>query len=342
MSTAMVQADGADVAFATSGSTGRPTTWIRTAEQLRAEATLIGDLLIGDVDEVICYAPPTHLFGRLFGDVMPGLRGVPVQWMDEDPVAVPRLRAGTRTLFVCLPSTWVVLRRLAPQISNLRRAVLLHGTGPSTPVTDEVLARLAGAPIRAWELFGSTETGAVAYRNLATARNWALWTLLPDVTLSVEPGDQADTHRLVVRSPRLARRGDTSEPPPSVQTEDVVRIADERRFEYLGRDSRLLKVNGRRCNLDHLERIARILVGRPVVCIPVRDNVRGEHYELFYERGEGPRVDREVWQRLAPLARAAPIPRSVHAVREIPLTATGKIKVDQLYASVAAAQGGGR
>jgi acyl-coenzyme A synthetase/AMP-(fatty) acid ligase len=326
-------------AFTTSGSTGEPVSWLRTREQVLAEVDLIAELLVGDVDEVVCSAPPQHLFGHLFGTVLPAERGLPVQWLHADPFAVPRLAPGRRVLIICVPSTWVLLRRLVPELSTLDFLVLLHGTGPTTPSTDDVMGRLPTAVGQ--EIFGSTETGAVGHRRIAPAWSRTPWTLLPDVTMLADdddgygPAPAGRTQRLTVASPRLARPDDASSAPMRMRTDDMVRVLEASRFEHLGRASRLLKVNGRRCNLDQLEQLAQLLLGRPVACVPVRDRVRGEHYELFYE---GSADEAEAWHRLAPLAATGPVPRSVRAVPSIPRTAVGKIKIDQLYAQVGGAR----
>lgn len=322
--------------FDTSGSTGAAVTWLRTEDQVRAEAELIGDRLVGPIDEVVCYAPPQHLFGRLFGEVLPRLRDVPVQQLAGDPLTAPRLTPGARVLVVCLPSTWVSLRRLRSGLARLGSLMLLHGAGPTTPITDEVLRDL---PVdhRAIELFGSTETGAVAYRDIGPAWSVRPWHLLPDVTLRTA-GPGPDVQRLRISSPRLARRAGATATPGELCTDDAVRVTGPRQFEHLGRMSRLLKVNGRRCNLDHLEQLTQVLLGRPVACVPVRDDIRGEHYELFYE-DTAPRPE-DVWRRLTPLADSLPVPRDVHPVGHIPRTATGKIKIDQLYAEAGARKAG--
>ena len=66
-----------------------------------------------------------------------------------------------------------------------------------------------------------------------------------------------------------------------------------------------------------------------------RDEVRGEHYELFCA---GP-VD-ELGPRLPAVLGDLPLPRAVHRVPIIPRTATGKVKADRLYAlSVRSAAG---
>lgn len=323
------------IPFATSGHTGERKIWFRSDMQLRAEARLVGDLIVGSVDEVVSFAPPQHIFGRLFGQVLPRLREVPVQFMHRDPCAVPDLRPGSRVLFVCLPSTWLVLRRLTSAIKGLTTAVMLHGTGPTTPATGQTLAQLCGSQVRAVELFGSTETGGVGYRNLRSGKKADTpWTLLPDVDLLEDPTAEAfgpGTRRLHVRSARLARPGGTAEPPSAVLLDDVIRLLDERRFVFLGRASRLIKINGKRCDLDQIEKWIYRNIGIPVACLPVDDPVRGEHYELFYA-AEGAGGDAEIWRRLSHMTGAVPPPRKVHAMSIIPMTSTGKIKVSQLRA----------
>jgi acyl-coenzyme A synthetase/AMP-(fatty) acid ligase len=324
------------IRFATSGYTGQQKSWFRSETQLCAEAKLIGDLIVGPVDEIVSFAPPQHLFGALFGEVLPRLLDVPVQFMYRDPCAVPVLRPGRRVLFVCLPSAWLMLRRLTATIRDLPGAVFLHGTGPTTPAAEQTVAELRGGRVRAVELFGSTETGGIGYRDLCPGESGSPWTLLPDVELLEDPGADIfgpGTRRLHVRSSRLARPQGEAEPPSGVLLEDVVRLLDERRFIFLGRSSRLIKVNGKRCDLDEVEKWIHRSIGTAVACLPVRDLVRGEHYELFYT-ADGVRGNAEVWQRLAGLAGTVPLPRKLHAVGAIPMTSTGKIKVDQLYACV--------
>ena len=327
------------VAFETSGHTGPPRTWLRTPEQLAAEAELIGGLLIGGVDEVVCFAPTRHLFGRLFGAVLPAARRIPVQHMDRRPLAAPALRAGRRVLFVCLPASWLMLRGLVPAIRRLDAAVLLHGAGPAPPAASQVLAQLAGTPARAVELFGSTETGGVAHRDLSASGD-RRWTLLPDVDLLPDPEQTPGAGRLHVRSPRLARPADMPATPESILLNDVVRRVGPRQFEFLGRSSRLIKINGIRCDLDAIERVAQVLLRRPVACVAVRDDVRGEHYELFCEAPEtGPRPDTgQLWLALAPLSHRRMLPRRVHVVAEIPVTVTGKVDTGRLSAIAGAGE----
>lgn len=328
-----------EIPFATSGHTGEPVRWWRTREQLRAEVELIVRDAVGEVGQVVCLAPPEHLFGRLFGVELPRLHGIEVHTAWRDPVTPPTWRPGVPTLFVCLPASWVPLRSLVPRIAELPRAVALHSAGPTTAHTRRVVGALRDRPFEAVELFGSTETGAVASRRITPdAADQRPWRLLPDVRAELGDvrGELPGTHarladgtanerRLTVRSPRLARREGQDAPPAVWQLGDVVRPAGERWFTFVGRASRLIKVNGLRCDLGRVEQaVSAALPGLDAVCLPVSDAVRGEHYELVYADNSGALDSGSLWPLLGRALGGTPLPRSLRRVARIPRGSTGK------------------
>jgi acyl-coenzyme A synthetase/AMP-(fatty) acid ligase len=342
-----------EVEFTTSGHTGPPTPWLRTPEQLRAEVELVADEALGEIDHVVSFAPTEHLFGHLYGDVLPAVRGLTVYQHRYGELSLPRLPPGSRTLFVCLPSSWLMLRGLIDQITASPGAVALHGTGPTTAATAGVLEALAAkdfADFTAVEIFGSTETGGIATRPIGPRES--AWRLLPDVELESSAEEDGFEQPLRVRSPRLARRHDMALRPDSWRMDDMVRRVDDRHFEFIGRRSRLIKVNGVRCDLGGVE--ARLRAHHPdldLVCVPVRDTLRGEHYDLFVADDTPGGVDTgidggiddtvaTVWRDLARRLDPMPVPRTVHRLDTIPRTRTGKVKLDQLYARAERVPGG--
>ncbi|MFD7132052.1 acyl-CoA synthetase [Streptomyces sp. NPDC059894] len=332
--------------FRTSGHTGTPVSWWRGEDQLAHEAALVADLLVGEVDHVINFAPTKHLFGHLFGEVLPRARGVDVHQAWRHPVtAVPPLRPEARTLLVCLPSAWPLLRRLLPALGAMPRVVALHSTAAAPDTAKDVVRALHGTGFTAHALLGSTETGAVAHRPIAPAgTDDGRWLLLPDVALVRDPSDPSDPRtpeapgspqRLHVSSPRLGRRHDMPAPPPSWRTTDLIRRLGPREFAYLGRSSRLVKANGLRVWLDEVETaVATALPGLDVVCLPVPDRVRGEHYEIYCapgRRGRTAPVDApQVRGALARVLPAVPGPRAVHLVDRIPRSTLGKVRIPEL------------
>ncbi|MFE7132311.1 AMP-binding protein [Streptomyces sp. NPDC057638] len=306
---------GGAVAFATSGTTGAPVSWLRSPAQLTAEAELLATV-VGPVDQVVCYAPPRHLYGRIFGVELPRRLGATVlpRWdaVLEPLVVVPE----ARTLVVCLPSTWPLLLRAAPALAACRELVAVHSTAEVTRAAHRVVQRLSGTGFRALEVLGSTETGAVATRAIGPyGEDGDDWRLLPDVGWTRPAG--RDPRRLTVSGPRLARRPGAP-PTGAVTMPDLVVPTGPRSFRRTGRGPGLVKVNGVRCDLDRVERLVReALPGTDAVCVPLADEVRGEHYALYYASAEA-LSPAELRSRLAGTLGSEPAPKAVVRVGRIP------------------------
>ncbi|MEU9100006.1 acyl-CoA synthetase [Streptomyces sp. NPDC048361] len=317
----------AEVPFETSGHSGDPVRWWRTPDQLRDEALLVARTALGTVEQIVCFAPPRHLFGRLFGAVLPELLDVPVVRAWDDPTSVPAPRPGLRTLFVCLPSSWLVLRSLVPSTADHPGAVALHGTGPVTAAARNLVRDRQGTPFTAVEVFGSTETGAVAMRPLAVDPGAEKpWRLLDDVDVHV-----GDDDRLTVRGPRLARHDASDRPLTSWTMDDTVTPVAARSFLWRGRSSRMIKVNGVRCDLGVVEdAVAAAFPGTEVVCAAADDPVRGERYDLFHANGPSGVDAQAVRSAITAALPGCPLPGAVRHLDRIARSATGKPLLNRL------------
>ena len=265
------------VEFATSGSTGEPVRWRRTVEQLDAEAALLASVCgaggADGIDGIVCYPPPRHLYGYLMGRALPDLLGVPCRQVGvTDPPQ--RAFAGLRRpLVAALPAAFAALRRALPVLRRLDRTVVVHSSAMLPAAGPRLVSELDGRA-RLVELFGSTETGLVAART-----GGPLWTLAPDTRFAA-PLAAGYEGALRVCGPRLAHRPDRPAPTDHV-LDDLVSIVDDRTFRWLGRLSRLVKVNGRRVHLDAVQDALREAVSE--VSIEVRatgDEVRGEWFDV--------------------------------------------------------------
>ncbi|NHD19426.1 MULTISPECIES: acyl-CoA synthetase [unclassified Actinopolyspora] len=327
-----------EIRFHTSGSTSDPVVWWRTESQLRAEADVLARELPHGIDQVVNFAPTEHLFGRITGEFLPEKLSAEVVHLDHEPARLPDSVRGKRVLLACLPSSWLILRRLLSQLRDLPAVTALHGTGPTVGATDEVVSALQDTGFRATEVFGSTETGGIACRRICPDHSdRQAWTLLPDVEFhesTPESDDAAEREWLAVRSPRLGYCSGMSAPPDHWELSDLVYRKGPRSFEFEGRGSDLVKVNGRRLDLTLVaEALRTALTGIDVVCLPVHDSVRGEHYELFYQFHR--HLGREwILDELRATIDDPALPRAVHKVRRIPRTPTGKVSTVQLYAQI--------
>jgi acyl-coenzyme A synthetase/AMP-(fatty) acid ligase len=327
---------GTSQPFSTSGTTDRPVRWWRTAEQLAAEVELVAGTLVGAVDHVVNFAPTAHVFGHLFGVVLPQRNGITVDQAWQRPVtSVPPLPADARTLLVCVPSAWPLLRRLTGMLAELPLVVALHSTAPVTALAADVVDGMPADRFRAFEILGSTETGGIAHRPVpGSTEKSPLWTLFEDVS-PASPVERNGVSRLHVTSQRIGRRDDMAERPESWMLDDVVSYRGDRRFEHLGRASRLVKSNGRRVQLEHVESaLRRADPALDAVCLPVSDPVRGESYDIYYAVPEGASpakttpaaVRRLLHEAMADVAA----PRRVYPVPSIPRTPRGRVQLTEL------------
>jgi acyl-coenzyme A synthetase/AMP-(fatty) acid ligase len=310
-----------DLVFRTSGHTGRPAAWIRSGAQLAREVALLRKIAhVDECDGIVTFAPPKHLYGLLFGYCVPAAARLPVRHVAASDW--PAFDLGAlglrRPLLAALPAVLPLLRSLGSS-DGIERATIVHSTSSLPEVGREVAAL---PRVELVELFGSTETGLVAHRTVAGGEADEPWLLADDVeAVAATPGGGP----LAVSGPRIARRPGAG-PVPALGLGDLVEYLDGRRFRFVGRTSRLVKVNGRRLDLDEVETtLRRRLRCADLACLPRRDEVRGESYDLLVvpaERGTDPAAVRALG---APVFAELAPPRKVRLVRRLPRSATGKL-----------------
>ncbi|MER8184453.1 AMP-binding protein [Kitasatospora sp. NPDC094015] len=275
-----VRLAGPEVEFTTSGSTGEPQRWLRTEQQIEAEAGLLAALCAADgVDGVISYAPPRHLYGHLLSLAVPRLLGVPCL---QAGLTVPLTRAAAdwrRPLIAAVPAAFAVLARSLPRLAAAERITLVHSSAVLPPAALELLAAL-GERARLVELFGATETGLIATRTGGDGDGD--WTLAEDTDFAPdgpEPGPDG-VRRLRITGPRLARRPEQPAP-TAAETGDLVSVVGPRTFRWHGRGGRLVKINGVRVDLDLVTaRLCAAVPGVAITCRPEPDPLRGEWYAV--------------------------------------------------------------
>ena len=235
-----LDADACALVLFTSGSTGEPAAIRKSLRQLDAEVdaleSVFGPMI--DADAVVHgTVSHQHIYGLLFRILWPLSSGhsfAPARIAYNEQLTTlgpgPVVLIASPAHLKRLPDTqdW---RMLA---SALR---VVFSSGGPLPV-DAALAvqRLWGQA--AIEVFGSTETGGIAWRRGDGSR--APWQPLPGVEWRVQDS------LLDVRSPHL----------PSTEwwsTSDRAHEAGDGRFELLGRADRIVKLEERRISLDAIQ-----------------------------------------------------------------------------------------
>lgn len=218
-----LEADGGGQAltFRTSGSAGTPKRCTHALATLWQETLVLAGLLPGR-KRVLSAVPAHHIYGFLFTVLLPralGIDEVVDLRVASPPACLGMLRPGD--LVVAHPGWWEALARLqsgfAPDIA---------GVSSTAPCPDAVADALGAAGLRLVQVYGSSETAGVGWRDAGAAP----FSLFP-------------YWRGVDGVPELVRRlPDGGEARLSLQ--DTLEWIDGRHFRPAGRIDQAVQVGG--------------------------------------------------------------------------------------------------
>jgi acyl-coenzyme A synthetase/AMP-(fatty) acid ligase/3-hydroxymyristoyl/3-hydroxydecanoyl-(acyl carrier protein) dehydratase len=235
------------VRLSTSGSTGEVRTVPKTAGQLIGEARVLASTFGLRFEVVLATVPSRHIYGLLFGVLVPLCAGG--AFVEETPffgeAIGGRIREHGVTVLVTVPAHLRLLTEVPSTALGLLRRVFSSGA----PLAEETARALrAGSGLDATEVFGSTETGGIAWRQQLQDPRWLP---LPGVEIDAEEGG-----RLVLNaSPFLP-----PDAPRPWRADDRIELGGGR-FLHLGRLDDVVKIGGRRVSLGAVNRRVLDVVG---------------------------------------------------------------------------------
>jgi acyl-coenzyme A synthetase/AMP-(fatty) acid ligase len=301
----------------TSGSTGKPQphtmTFWRMHKCAVAEAERMWEVLGGPCS-VLGTVPPQHMFGLEATVLLPIFGG------GQFSARQPFFPADVANALAELPeprllvSTPFHLRKLMDaQITLPRVSAVLSATAPlSLELAQEVEARL-NAPMV--EIYGSTETGALATRCPTQGNIWETY-----FGITLEHGlDRTHAH------------ADHFDTPQALN--DVVELLSPTRFQLLGRNSDMINIVGKRSSLAYLNQLLLSLPGVEdgVFCMH-EDGTNDEAPRLVAfvvaPQGNGAEILTSLRQHVDPVF----LPRPLVFVDTLPRDANGKIAASTLTA----------
>jgi len=298
----------------TSGSTGGRSRFSRPVEKLLLEVDILESLFGEELGqcEVLASVAPHHIYGLLFS----------ILW----PLRAGRIIHGERLFFpdtlatapssALLISTPAHLKRLVhdmkPELLREKLTSVFSSGGALPPATASALHDALGFPVI--QIFGSTETGGVAWRDEGS------WRPFPVVKIAASAEGQ-----LLVQSPLLSTDAGLSE--GWFKMNDRVVLQEDGTFAHQGRTDRLVKIAEQRISIDEVEATIMLhpKVGEcRVIPITHNDNIRLA--ALVEPKGE---IDeRTLLEELKHLSRSKlpPLsrPRVVKVVKELPRDTQGK------------------
>lgn len=317
--------------FFTSGSTGATKRVTKSWDLLEREAAMLERAWGERIGGATIFGTVTHqhIFGLAFRVVWPLLTsrifagGAYFAW--ETLLA----ELPPRAVIISSPAHLTRLAGLSPLPAPLRPRLLFTAGAPLPAAAARECEMIFGAP--PIEIFGSTETGAFAWRCGVEPTAW--WPL-PGVELSC-----GDAGLLRVRSPALP---DGS----CCDLADRVSLTDDGGFRFEGRADRIVKIEGKRISLDRLE--------QDLVCVAGVDGAAvmplGEErltlgaIVALNEEGRAElarlgkfRFERRLRQALAATQDQAGLPRRWRFVDKMPVDGMGKRRIADLAALLEAA-----
>ena len=235
------------ILFFTSGSSGFPVGAFKTRDNLLLEVASLKKILAQrEIKRVVVTVPFVHIYGILAGLLLPMELGDVRLVVKEDFLPYELLEEASReeTLVITTPVFIKALAKLSSEAS-LSSALFVSSTAPLSLEDVESFEDKYSSTVA--QLFGSTETGGIAYK-IGRGVEWT-----PQNGVSIETQDD----KLSVKSPFISKyvlREKIEELPQPYATEDIVEIANGA-FTLIGRSNKLIKIAGKRISATQIENI---------------------------------------------------------------------------------------
>ena len=301
----------------TSGSSGTPKAINKTLEHLDIERAQLdknwGDLLKGN--RVHSTVSHQHIYGLLFRILWPLCSGVPFARHNLEYPEQILSHANKQSVLISSPA---LLKRLKHETQSAQLAGVFSSGGPlPTESAHQALNLLGHLPI---EVFGSTETGGIAFRQQESAQTpWQLFDCI-EASLNSE-------NCIKLLSPYIDKNN-------WYQTADECEMVSSNQFILKGRTDRVIKIEEKRVSLVEVEkRLEQLPWISECVVIPFEEPERlilasvlvlsdqGQAKLATMSKGKFWLMLRsELRKWLEPIA----IPRKYRIVDEIPLNSQGK------------------
>lgn len=320
---AALDLDAELLVLSTSGSSGEPKLITKTLRQLSNELCVLEELWGKDLGgcAVLGSVITQHIYGLLFRLLWPLCAGryllrLPLPFPEDiQQASLSCLASHSGFAWVASPA---LLKRMGENLdwSALRAVRKVFSSGGPLPTEAAELQeqRLQQRPV---EIYGSSETGGVAWRQADS-----LWQALPGVQLTLN-ADSA----LRVDSPWLAQG-------QSEQTADAAELFADGRFALLGRLDRIIKLEEKRISLPFLEqklclhewvsevRLGVVAEGRASLGALLVLSVAG----VYALRNQGRRaVTQGLREYLKDFCEPLALPRRWRFIEQLPLNAQGKL-----------------
>lgn len=260
--------------YFTSGTTGSPAGALKTKENLLSEIKQLSKLLEKyNIKKIVVTVPFIHFYGSLIG----ALYGM----INDIDIHIKEHFLPNDLLDMCDDNTMVVTTPLyikslnkVQRSEDLSKSLFVSSTAPLFPEIAKEFKEKFNTDVM--QIFGSTETGGIAYKY----NDEAFWTPVETVNIS-----QNEEGELKVTSPFVSNivfEDTFKETNGSIQTFDYIEIKDKK-FKLIGRSSQIIKIAGKRYSTLQIENILeeQSNIEKAVVFVTTnKDALRGEELNI--------------------------------------------------------------
>lgn len=264
--------------YFTSGSTGFPVGALKTKENILSEIKVLSSLIntLHPINKVIVTVPFIHFYGSLMGLFFPLFNNIDIilkeHFLPNDLLNI----IDENSLVVTTPLYIKALNQLKNS-KDLHQSLFISSTAPL--LKEDALKFKTKFSTNIIQIFGSTETGGIAYK----INDDSLWTPLKKVITS-----NNEHHELKVKSPFISElifEKGFKHTHQELQTFDYVEFEKEK-FNLIGRSSQILKVAGKRYSTVQIEQILEQVEGIQKALVFVnsnKDSLKDEVLDIVIE-----------------------------------------------------------
>ncbi|MBV1875637.1 MAG: AMP-binding protein [Cycloclasticus sp.] len=240
-----VKRDYAALEIYTSGSTGNPKPITKTLAQLELEIETLEDQWPSQQDcLILSTVSHQHFYGMIFRLLWPLSAGQPFLRFSCEYIEDVFYAAQACPSYALISSPSHLARiNTVVDWHKLKGQCCYVFSSAAPLLLDDSVNTAASLKTSVREIYGSSETGAIAWRMQNELGSDALWQSLPKVKLSA--GQEG---ALVVSAPYLANS-------KAMQLADLVVFSPSNTFKLNGRVDEIVKVEGKRVSLLAIERL---------------------------------------------------------------------------------------
>lgn len=291
----------------TSGSTGIPKQMKVRKEQMRQSARLTCEFFsLQPGDKALLCMPLQYIAGKMM--VVRAL-WAGLDLIVREPSGHPLKEVDVPLRFAAMIPLQVYNTLQVPEERErlCRTDILIIGGGPVDKALEEEIRKL---PNRVYSTYGMTETlSHIALRRLNGPAASPYYTPFPSVGLSLSPDET-----LVINAPLVCDM--------PLETNDVVRLLPDGRFQILGRKDNIINTGGIKVQTEQLEEVLRSIISVNFAITAIPHPKFGEAIALLMEKRSLKEEEKKQIDRIVPKFQQ---PKQTVVVETIPLTGSGKI-----------------